>query len=111
MRTATEEALAFAREQGIPVPDPVFRPEERDITSRRSEQRLVAEKTKEVWKQAKPFVTDAFYLNRADNTVVHEHAYMGMRENMCAQSGQHSFYIASCSRAYCTTSGGSWTCW
>ncbi|WP_117595679.1 transposase [Haloprofundus halophilus] len=101
VRTATEEALAFAREQGIPAPDPVFRPEERDISSKRSEQRLVAEKTIEVWKQAKPFVTDAFYLNRADNTVVHEnafweqHAYMGMRENMYAQSGQHSFYIDS----------------
>ncbi|ELZ97382.1 putative transposase (ISH7) [Haloferax mediterranei ATCC 33500] len=73
VRTATEEALDFAREQGIPAPDPVFRPEERDISSKRSEQRLVAEKTKEVWQQAKPFV--------------------GMRENMYAQSGQHSFYI------------------
>jgi len=101
VRTATEEALAFAREQDIPAPDPVFRPEERDISSKRSEQRLVAEKTKEVWQQAKPFVTDTFYLNRAENTVVHEnafweqHAYMGMRENMYAQSGQHSFYIDS----------------
>ncbi|AGB39036.1 transposase [Natronococcus occultus] len=99
VRTATEEALDFAREQGIPAPDPVFRPEERDISSKRSEQRLVAEKTKEVWQQAKPFVTDTFYLKRADNSVIHEnafweqHAYMGMRENMYAQSGQHSFYI------------------
>ncbi|ADD07334.1 ISH7-type transposase ISNma10 (plasmid) [Natrialba magadii ATCC 43099] len=101
VRTATEEALAFAREQGIPAPDPVFRPEERDISSKRSEQRLVAEKTKEVWQQAKPFVTDTFYLKRADNSVIHEnafweqHAYMGMRENMYAQSGQHSFFIDS----------------
>jgi len=101
VRTATEEALAFAREQGIPAPDPVFRPEERDITSKRSEQRLIAEKTKEVWQQAKPFVTDTFYLKRADNSMIHEnafweqHAYMGMRENMYAQSGQHSFFIDS----------------
>lgn len=101
VRTATEEALAFAREQDIPAPDPVFRPEERDISSKRSEQRLVAEKTKEVWQQAKPFVTDTFYLKRAENSVIHEtafweqHAYMGMRENMYAQSGQHSFYIDS----------------
>jgi len=56
---------------------PVFRPEERDISSKRSEQRLVAEKTKEVWQQAKPFVTDTFYLNRAENTVVHENAFWG----------------------------------
>jgi IS4 transposase len=101
VRTATEEALAFAREQGIPAPDPAFRPEERDISSKRSEQRLVAEKTIEVWKQAKPFVTDAFYLKRADNTIIHQnafweqHAYMGMRENMYAQGGQKSFFIDS----------------
>jgi IS4 transposase len=101
VRTATEEALAFAREQGIPASDPVFRPEEQDISSKRSEQRLVAEKTIEVWKQAKPFITNAFYLKRADNSVIHEnafweqHAYMGMRGNMYAQSGQHSFYIDS----------------
>ena len=105
VRTATEEALDFAREQGIPTPDPVFRPEERNITSRRSEQRLIAEKTKEVWQQAKPFVTDTFYLKRAENTVVHEnafweqHAYMGMRENMYAQSGQHSSGQVSTSRS------------
>ncbi|WP_140408925.1 transposase [Natronolimnobius baerhuensis] len=101
VRVATEEALSFAREQGIPAPDPIFRPEEHNITTKRSKQRLVAEKTKEVWQQAKPFVTDTFYLKRAENSVIHEnafweqHAYMGMRENMYAQSGQHSFYIDS----------------
>lgn len=63
VRTVTEEALVFAREQGIPAPDPVFRPEDRDISSKRSEQRLVAAKTKEVWQQAEPFVTDTFYLS------------------------------------------------
>jgi len=102
VRTATEEAPRLRpRTTRHPRTRPVFRPEERDISSKRSEQRLVAEKTKEVWQQAKPFVTDTFYLNRAENTVVHEnafweqHAYMGMRENMYAQSGQHSFYIDS----------------
>lgn len=39
--TATEDALVFAREQGILASDPVFRPEERDISSNRSEQCLI----------------------------------------------------------------------
>jgi len=101
VRTTTEEAMAFAREQGIPAPDPVFRPEERDITTKQSEKRIVAEKTQDVWKKAKPFVTDCFYLKRAENHYHHEnafweqHTYMGMREDMYAQSGQHSFSLAS----------------
>jgi len=101
VRTATKEAMAFAREQGIPAPDPVFRPEELDITTKQSEQRIVTEKTKDVWKKAKPFVTDCFYLKRADNHYHHEnafweqHTYMGMRQDMYAQSGQHSFSLAS----------------
>ncbi len=37
VRAATEEALAFAREQGVRAPDSVFRPEERDISSKRSD--------------------------------------------------------------------------
>lgn len=101
VREATEEALELARDLGIPAPDPVFRPEDRAISSESGEQKLLAEKTKEVWQQAKPFVTDTFYLDRADNAQIHEnafweqHSYMGMREDMYAQSGQHSFYIDS----------------
>jgi hypothetical protein len=49
-------------EQGIPAPGPVFRPEDRDIASKQREPRPVAEKTMGIWKQAKPFVTDAFYV-------------------------------------------------
>lgn len=30
-----------------------------------------------------------------ENAFWEQHAYMGMRENMYAQSGQHSFYIDS----------------
>lgn len=101
VRTATEEAMDFAREQGIPAPDPVFRPEERNITTEQSEQRIVTKKTQDIWKKAKPFVTDCFYLKRAENHYHHEnafweqHTYMGMREDMYAQSGQHSFALES----------------
>jgi IS4 transposase len=85
----------------VPVPVGPFEPEEREISSDSGEQKLIADKTKEVWKQAKPYVTDTFFLERASNASVHEnafweqHAYMGMREDMFAQSGQHSFYIDS----------------
>jgi putative transposase len=60
---------------------------------------LVAEKTDEVWQQAKPFVTDAFALDRGPNWEIHEnafweqHAYMGMREDMYARSGPASFSL------------------
>ncbi|UPM44879.1 transposase [Halocatena salina] len=60
---------------------------------------LVAEKTDEVWQQAKPFVTDAFALKRGPNWQIHEnafweqHTYMGMREDMYAQSGPASFVL------------------
>ncbi|MGN8215885.1 transposase [Halococcus salifodinae] len=60
---------------------------------------LLAQKTDEVWQQAKPFVTDAFALSRGQNWQIHEnafweqHAYMGMREDMYARSGPASFSL------------------
>jgi putative transposase len=61
------------------------------------ERQLLAQKTDEVWQQAKPFVTDAFALSRGQNWQIHEnafweqHADMGMREDMYARSGPASF--------------------
>ena len=61
------------------------------------ERQLVAAKTDEVWQQTKPFVTDAFRLDRGHNWEIHEndfweqHAYMGMHENMYARSDPASF--------------------
>jgi IS4 transposase len=52
-----------------------------------------------VWQQAKPFVTDAFALDRGPNWQIHEnafweqHTYMGMREDMYARSGPGSFSL------------------
>ena len=63
------------------------------------ERQLLAQKTDEVWQQAKPFVTDAFALTRGQNWQIHEnafweqHAYMGMREDMYARSGPASFSL------------------
>ncbi|WP_435077858.1 transposase [Halococcus sp. AFM35] len=63
------------------------------------ERQLLAQKTDEVWQQAKPFVTDAFVLKRGQNWQIHEnafweqHAYMGMREDMYARSGPGSFSL------------------
>ncbi|MFC6964321.1 transposase [Halocatena marina] len=63
------------------------------------EHQFVAEKTDEVWQQAKPFVTDAFALKRGQNWQIHEnafweqHTYMGMCEDMYARSGPASFSL------------------
>ncbi len=60
---------------------------------------LVAETTDEVWQQAKPFVCDAFALERGRNWQIHQnafweqHAYMGMREDIYARSGPASFSL------------------
>jgi putative transposase len=68
-------------------------------TNDRPEHQLVAETTDEVWQQAKPFVCDAFALDRGQNWQIHEHAfweqhaYMGMREDMYAASGPGSFVL------------------
>lgn len=65
----------------------------------RPRHQLIAEKTDEVWQQAKPFVCDRFGLDRGSNWQIHEnafweqHAYMGMREDMYARSGPASFSI------------------
>ncbi|WP_160135605.1 transposase [Halococcus salsus] len=84
----------------VPLPDRIETEEtdesEDDDTP---ERQLVAEKTDEVWQQAKPFVTDAFALDRGQNWQIHEnafweqHAYMGMREDMYARSGPASFSL------------------
>jgi putative transposase len=65
----------------------------------RPQHQLIAEKTDEVWQQAKPFVCDAFALDRGPNWQIHEnafweqHTYMGMREDMYAASGPASFFL------------------
>ncbi len=100
-REITTELVALAREEGIPAPDDVFQPDDTQEISERSEPRLIADTTKEVWQHAKPFVTDEFFLKRGDNAQIHEnafweqHAFMGVRKNMFAESGADSFYVDS----------------
>ncbi|MFU8869050.1 transposase [Natronococcus sp.] len=96
-RKITEDVVTQARHRDIPVPDPVFRPKERNSTSEPSKRQLRIKRTREVWQQAKPFVTDTFSLKRADNAEIHENAfwenqaYCGMREEMYAQDGSDNF--------------------
>ncbi len=95
------ELVELAREEGIPAPDNVFQPANKRDVLERPETRLIADTTKEVWQQAKPFVTEEFYLKRGDNAQIHEnafweqHAFMGVRKNMFAESGANSFYVDS----------------
>jgi hypothetical protein len=100
-RDVANELVNLARDEGIPAPDNVFQPDNKQKISERSEIRLIADTTKEVWQHAKPFVTEEFFLKRGDNAQIHEnafweqHAFMGVRKHMFAESGADSFYVDS----------------
>jgi IS4 transposase len=100
-RDVANELVDLAREAGIPAPADVFQPDDKQNASKRSETRLIADTTKQIWQHAKPFVTDEFFLKRGDNAQIHEnafweqHAFMGVRKNMFAESGADSFYVDS----------------
>jgi putative transposase len=104
LRDAVQECadsiLAAARTCDVSLPERVDTDEADDPQSDDDpERQLLAQKTDEVWQQAKPFVTDAFALDRGQNWQIHEnafweqHAYMGMREDMYARSGPASFSL------------------
>jgi putative transposase len=100
VQECADAIVRAARACGVPLPDQI-KTEETDESEDDNipERQLVAEKTDEVWQQAKPFVTDAFALDRGPNWEIHEnafweqHAYMGMREDMYARSGPASFSL------------------
>ena len=100
VRECADAIVTAARVYEVPLPDRIgsAEPDGSDADSR-PEHQLVAEKTDGVWQQAKPFVTDAFALDRGPNWEIHEnafweqHAYMGMREDMYARSGPASFSL------------------
>ncbi|WP_202593574.1 transposase [Halococcus sediminicola] len=104
LRDAVQECadaiVRAARACEVPLPDRIDTSEaDESDANDPPEHQLVAEKTDEVWQQAKPFVTDAFALDRGPNWQIHEnafweqHAYMGMREDMYARSGPASFSL------------------
>lgn len=96
-----EEIVTEARDAGLAVPDRAFQPEDRDAESKRSERRLTEKKTREVWQQAKPIVTDTFYLDRADNARVPEgsfweaQALAGSRQDTFTENGVDRFRTAT----------------
>ena len=100
VRNCADSIVTAARACEVPLPDRI-KSDEADGSGSddRPEHQLVAEKTDEVWQQAKPFVTDAFALDRGRNWQIHEnafweqHTYMGMREDMYARSGPGSFSL------------------
>ena len=81
--------MSAARGYGVSLPERVTADDADETQSdERPKHQLVAEKTDEVWQQAKPFVCGAFALKRGQNWQIHEHAFweqhadMGMREDM-----------------------------
>ncbi len=104
LRDAVQEAadsiVTAARACDVSLPERITSDETNEPqVDERPQHQLVAETTDEVWQQAKPFVTDAFALDRGQNWEIHEnafweqHAYMGMREDMYARSGPASFSL------------------
>ncbi|WP_114578831.1 transposase [Saliphagus sp. LR7] len=100
VQKCADAIVMAARACEVPLPNRIatHEPDEPEVDDLPKHQ-LVAEKTDEVWQQAKPFVTDAFVLDRGPNWQIHEnafweqHAYMGMREDMYARSGPASFSL------------------
>jgi IS4 transposase len=103
LRTIGQLIVDVARENGIAAPDEAFHPDpsvdapddvEQDDSSVRD--RTIA-KTREIWKQAKPIITENYDLDRGENSEIHENAFwegqafMGAREEMCAEDGTRNF--------------------
>jgi putative transposase len=100
VQACADRIITAARACDVSLPERATSGEADDSqTDKPPQHQLVAEKTDEVWQQAKPFVTDAFALDRGQNWQIHEnafweqHAYMGMREDMYARSGPASFSL------------------
>ncbi|EMA52083.1 transposase IS4 family protein [Halococcus thailandensis JCM 13552] len=100
VQKCADSIVTAARTNGVSLPKRVSTSETDETkTNKPPKHQLVAERTDEVWQQAKPFVTDAFALKRGSNWQIHEnafweqHAYMGMREDMYARSGPASFSL------------------
>ena len=99
VRDAAEVVVDIARYHDIPAPEPEFLPNQptETVTTSKSKDTLAREKARQVWKGAKPIVTDCFNLDRASNASVPEgafweqHAYIGMRTDMHANDGAQSF--------------------
>ncbi|HET7324948.1 MAG TPA: transposase, partial [Halococcus sp.] len=99
VQECAEAIVKAARACDVSLPERVSSETNEPDTTDCPERQLLAQKTDEVWQQAKPFVTDAFALDRGQNWEIHEnafweqHAYMGMREDMYARSGPASFSL------------------
>ncbi|WP_254535320.1 transposase [Halomarina litorea] len=99
-RAVLSEVVVIARDHGIPVPHEAFQPVEQ-TGRKQTKAELHVETLEKVWGQAKPIITQEFSLNRGPNWQIHEnryfeqHAYMGSREDMYAESGHKSFLAAT----------------
>jgi putative transposase len=100
VQQCADSIITAARACDVSLPERVTIDETDKVqTDELPKHQLVAQKTDEVWQQAKPFVCDAFALSRGQNWEIHEnafweqHAYMGMREDMYARSGPASFSL------------------
>lgn len=82
IRTIGQVIVNVAREHDVPAPDEVFHPDpsvdapdsvaQDDDTVRN---RTVT-KTREVWQQAKPLITDNYNIPRGENTEIHDNAFL-----------------------------------
>lgn len=99
VRDAAEVVVDIARYHEIAAPDPDFLPDQppEAVTQSKSKDTLAREKARQVWKGAKPIVTDCFSLDRGSNASIPEGAfweqqsYLGMRTDMHPNDGAGNF--------------------
>jgi putative transposase len=99
VRTAAEVVVDIARYHDMAAPDPDFLPDQptETVTQSKSKDTLAREKARQVWKGAKPIVTDCFSLDRGSNASIPEGAfweqqsYLGMRTDMHPNDGAGNF--------------------
>lgn len=99
VHTAAEVVIETARNHDIPAPEKEFLPNKptESITTSKSKDTLTREKSREVWKGAKPIVMDCFELSRADNAYIpdgafwEQQSYFGMRADLHPNDGAGNF--------------------
>jgi putative transposase len=99
VHTAAEVVIETARAHEIPAPEKEFLPDKptEAVTTSKSKDTLTREKSREVWRGAKPIVMDCFELSRNENAYIPEgafweqHAYFGMRSDLHPNDGAGNF--------------------
>jgi IS4 transposase len=71
----SEELFLIAFNHSLPLPRDSFEPDKKRGESKRTERRLIEERSWEIYRQTAPIIKKSFYLDRADNARVPEGSF------------------------------------